>query len=78
LLDLVRATDPLGQVARPVVHQDTPAVEQVGAGKAASTRLPTTCAKAASTTSLGCSVSSAAQSRKLERRPQYPVNVFIM
>ena len=30
--DLVRATDPLGQVARPVVHQVTPPLEQVGAG----------------------------------------------
>ncbi len=32
LLELARATDPLGQVTCPVVHQDTPAVEQVGAG----------------------------------------------
>ena len=32
LLDLVRATDPLGQVTRPVVHQDSPALEQVRAG----------------------------------------------
>ena len=33
LFDLARATDPLGQVTRPVVHQDTPAFEQVGAEK---------------------------------------------
>ena len=32
LFGLARATDPLGQVTRPVLHQDTPAVEQVGAG----------------------------------------------
>ena len=32
LFDLARATDPLGQVTRPVVHQDTPAFEQVRAG----------------------------------------------
>ena len=32
LFGLVWATDPLGQVAGPVVHQDTPAFEQVGAG----------------------------------------------
>ena len=32
LLDMVRATDPLGQVTRPVVHQDTPAFEQDRAG----------------------------------------------
>ena len=32
LFGLARATDPPGQVARPVVHQDTPAVEQVRAG----------------------------------------------
>ena len=32
LFGLARATDPLGQVTRPVVHQDTPALEQVGAG----------------------------------------------
>ena len=31
LLDLVGATDPLGQVTRPVVHQDTPALKQVRA-----------------------------------------------
>ena len=30
--DLVRATDSLGQVTCPVVHQDTPAVEQVRTG----------------------------------------------
>ena len=29
LPDLVGATDPLGQVTRPIVHQDTPALEQV-------------------------------------------------
>ena len=32
LPDLVGATDSLGQVTRPVVHQDTPALEQVRAG----------------------------------------------
>ena len=32
LFDLAWATDPLGQVTRPVVHQDTPAFEQVRAG----------------------------------------------
>ena len=32
LPDLVGATDPVGQVTRPVVHQDTPALEQVRAG----------------------------------------------
>ena len=32
LLDLVGATDPFGEVTRPVVHQDTPALEQVRAG----------------------------------------------
>ena len=30
LLDLARATDPLGQVARPLVHQDTPVIEKGG------------------------------------------------
>ena len=29
LFDLARATDPPGQATRPVVHQDTPALEQV-------------------------------------------------
>ena len=32
LFDLVRAAHPLVQVTRPVVHQDTPTFEQVGAG----------------------------------------------
>ena len=32
LFGLARATDPPGQVTRPVIHQDTPALEQVGAG----------------------------------------------
>ena len=32
LPDLVGATDPLGQVTRPVIHQDLPAFEQVRAG----------------------------------------------
>ncbi len=32
VLDLVRASGPLGQITRPVVHQDTPSLEQVGAG----------------------------------------------
>ena len=32
LFGLARATDPPGQITRPVIHQDTPALEQVGAG----------------------------------------------
>ena len=36
LFGLARATDPPGQVTRPVVHQDTPAVEQVEAAYARS------------------------------------------
>ena len=38
LLDLVGATDPLGQVTRPVVQQDTPAFEQVRAGRSGGKR----------------------------------------
>ena len=53
LPDLVGATDPLGQVTRPVVHQDTPSFEQVRAGIGRPTRLRTTCARAASITSRG-------------------------
>ena len=51
------------------VHCTAPAVEQVGASIGRLDPLRTTCARAASITSRGWSVSSAAQSRKLERNP---------
>ena len=58
-----------GDVGCPAVHQPTPTLEQVERAYAASTLFWTACASAASMTSRGWSVSSAAQSRNEDRKP---------
>ena len=58
LLGLARAPDPSGQVTRPVVHQDAPALKQVRAGIGRLDLVPDDSARAASITSWGWSVFS--------------------
>ena len=61
---------PLGQVTRPILHQDTPPLEQVRAGIGGFDLIPDNVRqRRLHDRHCGASVHSAAQSRKLERNP---------
>ena len=57
---------PVGQITRPVVYQDTPALEQVGVGIGCLDLVPDHMRQGRLDQLRGWSVSSAAQSRKLD------------